>query len=486
MTKRPLYAYLATVLCCGLAVVPASSAQSMTEAPACTACIVVTILPGQVLLLPDHLHALAVLVRTSRAEIDASVMAEISRRGGRPGILVVPAATSSSPESRAFSLKLLLAEVRARAGSDSILAFQVDPSDYASLLGERDLGSYADVVVGMPGATPPARVRFWPAVDVSSASAALELTRRGSAERWVMAAPPDALDAREFIATLADTAGRPREGFSEDVEVRGARRLSVDEIIARHQAAARRQAALVTRSISTGVLTLTFEAPGFPAPITITADTVIYTDRERTELEQRRIRVNGIEFRGGGVPRLPILEPERVAAPPLAIALTDVYRYTQGDDDTVNGVRCYVVAFTPSNTKQTLFRGRAWIAMDGFAMVKVAAVQTGLRGAIVSSEQVDDFRPVRDGVWMVSRSDVRQIYEGAAHRTPIHRRLTITTHELDPVDFAARRSAAYASSAVMLRDTAEGFRYLKRERRPETPGAPAQVVPEVTQRADRV
>lgn len=488
MTKRSLYAQLVALVFWGFAATAASAQQ--TEGPACPACLVVTILPGQVLLLPEQLHGLTVLVRTSRAEVDASVMEEISRRGGRPGILVVPAVTSSSPDDAAFRLKSLLAEVRARAGRDGILALQVERPDYKSFLVERHLASYADVIVGVPDAVPPPRVRFWPALKADTARAALDVTRQGSAEGWVVSVPADALDAAAFVAALAEAAGRPREGFSEDVEVRGARRLSVDEIVARHQAAVRRQASLVTRSISTGVLTLTFEAPGFPAPVTITSDTVVYTDRDRTELEQRSIRVNGIEFRGGGVPRLPILEPERVASPPLAIALTDLYRYSLAGDETVNGVRCYVVAFAPSDTRQALFRGRAWIAMDGFAMVKVAAVQTGLRGAIVSSEQVDEFRAVRDGVWMLSRSDVRQIYEGAAHRTPIHRRLSIATQELDPSDFSARRSAAYASQSVMLRDTAEGYRYLTRERRPARPGiegaAPVPPVPEVAERADRV
>ena len=208
------------------------------------------------------------------------------------------------------------------------------------------------------------------------------------------------------------------------------------------------------------MLTLTFEAPGFAAPVTITSDTVIYADRDRTELEQRRIRVNGMEFRGGQVPKLPILEPERAAAPPLAITFSDFYRYSLEGEDTIAGVRCYVVAFEPARGHQSLFSGRAWIAMDSFAMLKVAAAQTGLRGAIVSSEQVDEFRPVGDGIWMLAVSDVRQIYEGAAYRTPIHRRLTISHHQVDPADFSARRESAYASDSVMLRDTAQGYRYL--------------------------
>ena len=39
-------------------------------------------------------------------------------------------------------------------------------------------------------------------------------------------------------------------------------------------------------------------------------------------------------------------------------------------------------------------------------MVRVAATQTELRGPIVSSEQVDDFRRAGSGAWLLDRSDV--------------------------------------------------------------------------------
>ena len=132
-------------------------------------------------------------------------------------------------------------------------------------------------------------------------------------------------------------------------------------------------------------MTLTFEAPGFPAPVTIASETIIYSAPDRTELEQRSIRVNGIEFRGSGVPRLPIIEPERVVSPPLAITLSDLYRYQLDGEDTRDGVRCYVVAFTPIEpaTRRRCSADARGSPMESFAMVRVAAAQTRLRGAIV-------------------------------------------------------------------------------------------------------
>ena len=271
--------------------------------------------------------------------------------------------------------------------------------------------------------------------------------------------------------------------YTEGVQVTGTRSLTVEEIVARHQAAAARQAAAVKELISVGTLTLSFEAPGFPAPVVIGSETILYSGRGITELEQRAIRINGIEFKGRGVPKLPIIEPERVASPPLTITLSDVYRYRLAGRETIGTTPCYVVAFDPAS-EAPLFRGRAWIATDSFAMVRVAAAQTRLRGPIVASEQVDEFEQVREGIWLLARSDVRQTYEGASYRTPIHRVLAMTSHDINPVDFAARRQAALGSDAVMLRDTNEGYRYLKRTR--PGPGETVQAEPEVAGRASRV
>src|SRR4029079_9357583 len=113
-----------------------------------------------------------------------------------------------------------------------------------------------------------------------------------------------------------------------------------------------------------------------------------------------------------GVPRLPLVQPERVASPPLAITLGDAYRYRLDGDEVRSGVPCYVVAFEPSGGEGTSYRGRAWIAKPDFALVRLAVTQTGLRGAIVSSRQEDEFRPVELGAmraWLLALSEVEQI-----------------------------------------------------------------------------
>ena len=481
MTKRSLYAGLLPIL---LAVSPALAAdQTAGGQPACAACIAITMQPGQTLLLPERLHGVTILVWAAEGRTDdvAAAVEHIRGRGGRPGVLVRPV-TAGTEARTIFETRLRLADVRGAVGTDVVVGLAALDGPWPSLW------SYADAVVtGQPAWFSGKPVRAWPLIVAASAQDALRQTSAGGVEHWVVAAPSDALDAREFIQSIASAAAPSPDAFTEEVDVRGARRLTALEVVARHQAVARRQDLRVDRVISRGVMTLTFEAPGFPAPITITSDTVVYEGAERTELEQRSIRVNGIEFKGTGVPRLPIIEPERVATLPLKISLSDLYRYRLEQDEVIRGIRCYVVGFEPAETRMPLFRGRAWIAMETFAVVRISATQTGLRGPIVSSEQIDEFAEVEPGTWLLSRSEIRQLYEGAAHRTPIQRILEIRAHEVNPADFHARLQRAYASSSLILRDTAEGFRYLERE--PIRDGAPAGAPPirvHVAERSDRI
>jgi hypothetical protein len=485
------------------------------QAPSRIIALVIT--PGQALALPPGLDGSDVLVDGTGAaqEAIAAALSGIAGKGGRPGLLVpvgweprLPGVLTSArvllvdvtahgpgdAEQLAFLLKTELTAARAAGGPSLFVGIAGRPATLEALLA-RDVGPYADFLAWAgAGGNERTGHRVWRAAGaaipaLASVEEARSAARGSAAERWLWRAPAEIDAAAGLLAALAAPAAQER--FASGTVA--ARALSVEEIIARHQAAAARQSALVRSLISTGTLTLSFDAPGFPAGVTIGSDTVMYASGGRTELEHRRIRVNGIAFQGAGVPRLPIIEPERAVSPPLTITLDDLYRYRLAGEARIAGNRCYVVEFQPIDRQAALFTGRAWIAAEDFAMVKVAAAQTGLRGAIVASEQVDEYAREAGGVWLLARSDVRQMYEGAAHRTPIHRVLVMSGHTVNPPDFAARLQAAYASDSVMLRDTAEGFRYLRRDRRAEggdqsaAAGVGAAAIePEVAAGANRV
>jgi hypothetical protein len=254
---------------------------------------------------------------------------------------------------------------------------------------------------------------------------------------------------------------------AEQVSVVGARQLTIDEIVARHQAQAARQGALIDALVTHARTTATFEVPAFSAPVSVQAMTEIIERGGTIDVAQRHITVNGVAFSEKSFPRLPVIEPERVAAPPLAITLTRAYRYRLAGRDTLDGRAAYVVAFDPVEDRATLFQGRAWIDSATFGVMRLDAVQTNLHGPITSSQQIEEFEPQRvgeDTVWLLARSDTRQVYQGAGVTTPIHRVMVVDRHEINPPNLDARLRDAEQKDVLLLRDTGEGLHYADRTR----------------------
>jgi hypothetical protein len=427
----------------------------------------------------------ALVVPIDRAEASAVPAARLAAAGAGVTIVVEPQARADA--AAAIDLTRVLTTVRASA-PDASLGLLVRPPQLAFLI-DHDLSAYIDVAViagadasQLEAARAALRVAIWTTdtIDADASETSLRAIARAGPDAVLVR--PD-VDARGpwLLAAASALNDAPASDVAESVTVVAERRLSAGEIVARHQAQAVRQRRLVRSLISTGHLRVTFEAPGFSAPVVIEADTTAMTDSRdsaraaTTEFGQRRIRFNGLELAGGRLPRLPIIEPERVAAPPLEITLTRAYRYaldSVADLDGRSGParRCFVIAFEPRDPRRSLYRGRAWIDAETFALARLEAAQTNLRGPIVSSEQIDDYTaiPWSDAsassapISLLSRSDVRQIYEGPGVRTPIRRLLVLTDHEVNPADYVARRTSLHRSDAVVIRETAEGLQYLER------------------------
>ncbi|MET0553311.1 MAG: hypothetical protein ABW221_09755 [Vicinamibacteria bacterium] len=250
--------------------------------------------------------------------------------------------------------------------------------------------------------------------------------------------------------------------FGAALEVTAERTLTAAEVLSRHRAAERRQRLAVRQSIATGSTTATFTLPGLSAPSAVTAAAVTFDDGERREVVHRDLRWNGtlVPIGSDRVPRLPIVEPA-TAEPPLALRLTEAYAYRLARPSTVGGRRVHVLEFAPRAGEGP--HGRAFLDAVDFGLVRLETVRRGLPPPIVSSEQDDTFaRTEVDGraVWLPSRSEIHQTYEGPGHRTPIHRVVRYDRVEANPPDFAERRRRAHASDAVMMGETPQGFRYL--------------------------
>jgi len=394
--------------------------------------------------------------------LDASTIAQLASLSAYVDFLVLPAGFDI--EALASIPRGLEVWTRAVAGGS------VDLFDH---LAQRTLAFSEHVLVDVPDGNGSlveytAQLRSVPAwAQTPRANVDFACDRPCDASVWLNPDTPDAI------------------AFSTGVTVRGSRQLRVDEIIARHQAAEARQRSIVANAISSGSTVLTFQAPGFAGPFTVTANTVAYSSPGGTEIEQDAIRVNGLALQPeiNGVPRLPLVEPERVSTPPLTIALTDAYRYTLRGIERIGGRDAYVIAFEPVRSDRTLFAGTAWIDTSTFGTLRMDAVQTALSGPIVSSRQIDEFELVAHGddiVSLLHRSETFQVYQGPTESTPIRRTMTLGRHEVNIEDFAARLDRAHRSTAVMLRDTPHGFRFLVPDARGRANAEPRRLASDAT------
>ena len=256
-------------------------------------------------------------------------------------------------------------------------------------------------------------------------------------------------------------------GFVQQADVTGARTLSVEEILARHQA---RQAAERERSpryVVDGRIQQYFRPtvtdPGFD----VITENRFFVDRiDGTEWEERDFSVNGAHF-GEPRPPFPLLQPEKVLTPPLSIELDARYRYRLQGTAMVNGRSAWVVAFEPRVRDQSLYRGTVWIDRETFARLRQQAVQTALSAPVISNDETQDFAAVRtaagDEVWLPSRIYNQQLILIAGRNLLVERRITFSDYDLAPEDFAAQRQAARAGDRTMYRDTDVGVRYFVKE-----------------------
>jgi hypothetical protein len=435
--------------------------------PSCVSCLVLEV-PAPALralpVRPGSLEGLTVVVRLDSgaarppADVVRGFLGTLAVNGARPGLVVEPSpppdliagadvAIVDPPDGddvdmRVFAVRSTITLLRAsRPGIEIAL----EPALFAAAGLPRDrLDAYADTTL--------TRVHLPPhpsAADLVAASL---------------------VSGGERVRAVADTVDWPavadfvsRRALA--VDVTATRTLSAEEIVARHQARRRRQESLLAASIGSATTTVIFEVPGFVAPVTITARTTIYARGDSMDVEQQDIRVNGAALGGpsGKPPRLPLVEPERIATPPLQISLTDAYRYKLDGTTSIDNGAAFIVAFEPREADAGLAHGRAWIDARDFGLRRLQVTQDRLRGPIVSSEQVQEFArvAVRDEqVDLPRRTRIYQMYEGAGHRTPIHRAIDVERYEMNPPDFERRLEEARTSAHLILRETPAGVSYL--------------------------
>ncbi len=276
------------------------------------------------------------------------------------------------------------------------------------------------------------------------------------------------------LAVVLQPASRPGGETRAAVEVGASRGLTAEEIVARERVWDAGQREKTQSFIAEMDASLRFRVADVNETFDLTIQGPFLFHRGKDpDWVWSQFYLNGVKWKGRTLPKLPILQPEKVTTLPLEILLTEDYAYVLKRQTRIAGRRAYEIGYTPKSSVSTkpLYHGTAWIDVKTFALLRRTSIQLNLTGETLSNIQDEYYRPVP------SRPDVslpllirgQQVFSTAGRTTAIERNVTMSNVEINPGTFEERQAAAYASDQQIVRDTNHGLRYLIPD--PAKPGA---------------
>ena len=250
------------------------------------------------------------------------------------------------------------------------------------------------------------------------------------------------------------------------VEVGAVRGLTAEEIVARERAWDAGQREKTKSYVATMDASLRFRVASLPGSLDLTIrGPYFYEAGKEPDWEWQEFYLNGVKWKGRTIPKLPILQPDKVTTLPLDIRLSEEYDYELAGEVEAEGRPAYRVDFRPKGTvgNKPIYRGTAWIDRETFALLRRESIQLNLKGDTLSNVQTEYYREVPDSPGVVLPLEIRgqQVFSTAGRTTAIERKVTMTGITVNPPDFEARLKSAYASPSQMVRDTDEGLKYLE-------------------------
>lgn len=276
----------------------------------------------------------------------------------------------------------------------------------------------------------------------------------------------------------------PPDMTKETIDVATARGLSVEEIIRKHQSYFSFQESILPRYIARNETDLRFNvAAGEALEATIAGDH-FFEPKGRNDWVWTDFLVNGVRWRYGKIPELPLVQPEKVTQLPLAIQFDDDYRYELARETELRGYDTYEVRFEPKSRMESTrprFRGTVWIEKRSWARLRIQMVAVNLKGEVLSSEERVDYTPFgaaskltltqtealaadpREMLWIPTNIEAEQVLSTAGRATVIVRSTNFSDFRMGDEEFERHHAEAEFSQSRIVRDTVAGLRYMERK-----------------------
>lgn len=286
---------------------------------------------------------------------------------------------------------------------------------------------------------------------------------------------PDA--GRVTILGLERATAAEREGVEERVTVSGQREMPVEEILRRLQAFEDAQARRLTNYRATNTTHMRFQPSAGTQTIEATLQGPFFFDpKNGSDWAWETLFVNGVRWRGKTLPEIPLIQPEKAAALPLEIHFNRQYRYRLRGTEKVGDRDAWVVDFAPAGPAgegAKLYQGTVWVDRQVYARLRTRAVQIGLEGEVISNEETLHYSPIDEqgnpAGWSAQsfvlplRLVAQQILSVVNTATVVERETQLTDVRINGPAFEQDRKQVADSEVTMVRDTAQGLRYLVKD-----------------------
>jgi hypothetical protein len=178
---------------------------------------------------------------------------------------------------------------------------------------------------------------------------------------------------------------------------------------------------------------------------------------EGEERLQKEIRLDGVKMLLRGGERLPQMEARASLAAPVALAVSERFRYEDAGPGRSAGTRR--LAFEPVDGDSRMPRGELLVEEATGRVLEERSRRSELPGLVKSEERILTYGEPSPGYWRVVRSVTFERWMTASGLDQVQRRLDYRDFRINGADFEARRDEARASDGTMFKQTLDGLRY---------------------------
>jgi len=181
---------------------------------------------------------------------------------------------------------------------------------------------------------------------------------------------------------------------------------------------------------------------------------------EPEELLRKELRFNGVKANLGGGAQFPVIEARTSVAAPVALALTERYRYSDGGPA---GPGRRNLRFDPVDRDPLLYTGELTVDEASGRILEERSSRSGLPGIVRSEHRVITYGEPAPGIWRIVRIHTSERWVATGGVSQVLRDIAYSGCRFNDPDFDGAREAARAGNGSILRNTLEGYRYFVKQ-----------------------